>query len=341
VSNPVEIVIRAVDQFSPVFAGLDVALQRTQGAGRQAQGALGDLGGAFARLSAAGGAADEALGGFVTAAEQRLGALDAQRQSALADLSAHHVQALDALNAQLLALDETGSAQREAQQQAAFGREQAAWEAHHTALLALEGRFQHQLVTLDQTTTAARLETFQHLMESLQALAASHGGALARGAQSLAIAEALIAAYLAGNQALASVPFPFNLAAAAAVTAEGLATVERIRQVHIAHGGLEQVPQDATFLLQAGERVLSASQNRDLTRFLAGAGGAGSPGGAAAAGVAVQNLTIHVLENATSAQALLSMDTAALRQVVTERIIPMLDELARLGIRPRFVTDNT
>ena len=89
-------------------------------------------------------------------------------------------------------------------------------------------------------------------------------------------------------------------------------------------------------MLQRGERVLSPNQNRDLTRFLT-TGETQSEGGKAV----IENVTIHVLENATSAEALLSMDRSDLRQVLMERIIPALDELAALGIRPKFVDHNT
>jgi len=337
VSTAVEIVIRAVDQFSPAFQGLDTALQRTEGVGPKAQGALAGVGGSFTQLAQASAGADAALTAFVNGAETRLGELDAQRQAALETLAAQHEAAAQNLGDRLLAVDEDTTARREAQQAAAMERERQAVAAHHAALLALEASFGQQLVNLDQITAAARLETFQHLLASLSALAAAHGSAQARAAQALAIAEALIAAYLAGNKALASVPFPFNLIAAAGVTAEGLATVERIRRVSIAHGGLGQVPQDATFLLQRGERVLSAPQNRDLTRFLSASPGTDGP---AAAPVTVQSLVVNVLPNATNADALLAMDRNELRRVVSDRIIPMLDELARRGVRPLFTEAN-
>jgi hypothetical protein len=337
VTTPVEIVIRAVDQFSPVFTALDGVLQRADASGRQAGSALAGMGMAFTEVAQAGAGADAALAAFTAGAEQRLGALDEQRGASLETMAAQHEAAAQQLSDRMLALDDSAAGQREGQQQAQFARERTRQAAQHTALLALETHFQQQLLTLDQAIATARLETFLRLTQALEALAESHGGALARSAKALAVAEALIAAYLAGSKALASVPFPFNLAAAAAVTAEGLATVERIRRVNIAHGGLEDVPQDGTFLLQSGERVLSAPQNRDLTRFLSDASGSAAENPR----VVIQNLTIHVLENATNAQALLNMDTAALRQVVSDRIIPMLDDLARLGIRPRFISDNT
>jgi hypothetical protein len=164
----------------------------------------------------------------------------------------------------------------------------------------------------------------------LAELAAAQGRAMAGAAKTLAIAAALIDAYRAANAALASVPYPLNLAAAALVLAEGLANVQRIRQVNVAHGGLEEVPRDSTFLLQRGERVLSVEQNRDLTRFLE------SDPAARGSAVSIQNLEIHLMENATAGQALLAMSRADWRQVIAEKVIPALDELSALGIRPAF-----
>lgn len=337
-ATPLEIVIRAVDRFSPVFAELERLLSRSDGAGQSAGTALDAVGASLGKLAQTSAQAGDALDGFAAGAEQRLGALDDRRRAALDAWGAYREASAQALADRLLALDDDATARREAAREDAFAREQAATAAHHAALLSAESRFGHALQGLDTAVAQARLETFQRLAQSLESLAQTHGGNLARAARALAVAEALISAYVAGNKALASVPFPFNLAAAAAVTAQGLATVERIRQVGIAHGGLEQVPQDATYLLQRGERVLSAPQNRELTRFLEAQP---QPEGGDAGRVVIEHLTVHVLENATQADALLAMSEADLRQVVTERVIPALDELARLGIRPRFVTDNT
>ncbi|MBY6104908.1 hypothetical protein KUW19_00230 [Ferrimonas balearica] len=43
-----------------------------------------------------------------------------------------------------------------------------------------------------------------------------------------------------------------------------------------AHGGLGYVPNESTYLLQRGERVLSPRQNQDLTQFINGGGGGGN-----------------------------------------------------------------
>jgi hypothetical protein len=335
VSNPVEIVIRASDRFSPVFDRLEAAFQRAGASGCRARGALEGLGETFAGFVEEAGAAESALSGFALRAGQQLETLGEERQAALAALATLTEETFAQLTERMAALEEQDAARREAIRSERFQQERQALSGHLAALGALERQAQAQTLAIEQAQLEARLENFRAFSGTVQSLAEGQGGALARLAKGLAIAEALISAYLAGNKALASVPFPLNLAAAAAVTAQGLATVERIRQVHVAHGGLENVAAEGTFLLQRGERVLSPGQNRELSQFLAGTEGRG--GG----GVVIENLTFHILENATSAEALLAMEQADLRRIVTERIIPALDELARLGIRPQFVESNT
>jgi hypothetical protein len=298
----IAIVIEGVDRFSPVFAQLDAAL------GRAAEG---------------------------------LGAMARRQGESLHGLAAQGAQAAQELGERLLAAQAAADKRRLAQERQANERLRLERAAHLARLAELEQRAAAQAAAVDAAALATRLSAYRAFAGSLQALALSQGRALAQAAKALAVAQALVDTYLAANAALAQVPYPLNFLAAAAVTAQGLANVQRIQQVSIAHGGLERVPEDATFLLRQGERVLSPAQNRDLTGFLRAQRetGAAAPGPAPA--MAVQNLTVHVLENASSAQALLEMDRAQLRRVVAERVIPALDELARLGIRPRFVESNT
>ncbi|HHH9651122.1 TPA: phage tail tape measure protein [Pseudomonas aeruginosa] len=67
-------------------------------------------------------------------------------------------------------------------------------------------------------------------------------------------------------------------AAAAAATAPMVAGVSSAAFAGIAHGGIDNIPKESTWLLDAGERVLSPNQNRDLTAFLSRAGGASGGG---------------------------------------------------------------
>jgi hypothetical protein len=55
-------------------------------------------------------------------------------------------------------------------------------------------------------------------------------------------------------------------------TTQGLAAISGIAAVGIAHGGASYIPEESTYLLNRGERVLSPSQNKDLTNFMANGG---------------------------------------------------------------------
>ncbi|EPM1620545.1 phage tail tape measure protein [Pseudomonas aeruginosa] len=71
---------------------------------------------------------------------------------------------------------------------------------------------------------------------------------------------------------------PGAAAAAAAATAPMVAGVSSAAFAGVAHGGIDNIPKESTWLLDAGERVLSPNQNRDLTDFLSRAGGASGGG---------------------------------------------------------------
>lgn len=109
------------------------------------------------------------------------------------------------------------------------------------------------------------------------AAAAKEGSAIQRAALVATKIIALNEARIEFARAVAKangLGFPQNIPAIAQATAVGLNAISIIRGVSgAAHGGLDNVPAESTYLLDRGERVLSPRQNEDLTRFLAGGGG--------------------------------------------------------------------
>ena len=101
----------------------------------------------------------------------------------------------------------------------------------------------------------------------------------------------------------------------------------------IAHGGLDNVPRESTYLLDKGERVLSPNQNRDLTGFLSSA----NDGGGGGRSINIENLNVEVLPNATNADALLALDPNEMKEIVAGPIIAALNELDNEGVRPNFI----
>lgn len=110
---------------------------------------------------------------------------------------------------------------------------------------------------------------------------------------------------------------------AATTAAKGLALFSQ------AHSGITNVSKDATFEIQAGERVIKRDQNRDLTNFLSrGDTRANNSGG----DITVEHMSVHMFENATNAEAFLELDESQMRQMVEEKILPAFDALKEQGI---------
>lgn len=167
----------------------------------------------------------------------------------------------------------------------------------------------------------------------------------ANAAEAAAVgAKNVAAAGSGGTASMAAAPFPINLTApafgaammgaAASLFSTGMgiggslgAGVGAIGG--IAHNGLTDVPREGTFLLDRGERVVSAAQNRDLTEFLNGGGASGN--------VTIENVDIRILENATNTEALLNLSSSEWEELVADPILRAFNTLDRRGIRPNAI----
>lgn len=168
------------------------------------------------------------------------------------------------------------------------------------------------------------------------------GRSAAAAEGSAQMGSALGQVYLNSFASAAAIPFygwalapgvaAANTATAAALTPAAIATGAALG-AGAAHGGLTDVPAEATYLLDKGERVLSPRQNSDLTSFLDSNQGNGGS-------VVIQNLTIHVLENATSADVFTRMDKVDLRNNLGQPVIDALNEMFSAGVRPNFATQG-
>ncbi len=127
--------------------------------------------------------------------------------------------------------------------------------------------------------------------------------------------------------ALAAIPIVGPAVAAIGapiITAAAVGTAIATGQLH---GGIDSVPREGTFLLDGGERVIKANQNRDLTAFLAGEGGGGAGGDG-------MTLNMSILPNATNIDAMLSMSEDAWTDIVQDKIFPAMETLKTRGIEP-------
>lgn len=138
---------------------------------------------------------------------------------------------------------------------------------------------------LDEQQSAQRVAIYQGLFSSITGLAQSFAGeqsaayrisfAIEKG---FAIAQSVMAIQQSIAKAMA-VGFPANIPLIAQSVAQGAQVISSIKNVQapavagIAHGGLDYVPKESTYLLDEGERVLSPRQNKDLTNFMSNGSG--------------------------------------------------------------------
>ena len=281
-ATDVEIVIRAVDRFGAVFDDLGKAFGRVGQSGTEAQASVAGLAQGVGSLAASAETARQTMAALATESAEGLVAQVENQGQALEEMAGQQEAAATSLAERLLAVDADFHARRAEQQEQALARQRETQAAFLAEREAARVREHQSAIEAERQLMAARLESNLRFFQQIAQASETHHRSTARLAKNLGIAQALLATYLATNNALAGPPFPFNLAAAALVLAQGLANVRQMRAVNLgrAHGGLDFVPQEQTFLLNRGERVLAPDQNRDLMDFLRRQTG---PGGSNAA----------------------------------------------------------
>ena len=164
--------------------------------------------------------------------------------------------------------------------------EQARQE-HLAKLYVMEADNATKMTDLDKQQAEARSQSIGNMFSTMTGAAATFFGqqsAMYRAAFAMEKAYAVYKAvmniretYSNTYNSVAAIPVigPYIAApTAAAAAAVQVAQAAQLRSMQapsvggIAHGGLDYVPKETTFLLDEGERVLSPRQNKDLTRYL-------------------------------------------------------------------------
>lgn len=162
---------------------------------------------------------------------------------------------------------------------------------HQIKLAQIHGEFIKRKLELEKQATEARKQMYADAMRAgsqafgnLAEAARAFGKKGFAAMKAFAIAQTIIDTYQgaqAAYAAMARIPFVgpvLGVAAAGAAIAAGFARVASIRSMEpgVAHAGLGYVPEEATYVLQRGERVLAPRQNQDLEEFMQGGGGGGN-----------------------------------------------------------------
>lgn len=143
----------------------------------------------------------------------------------------------------------------------------------------IKARYAAQALTLEKQNAQQQLTVLSGAAGDIGTMMAgvfgeSSGAAKAAFAiqKGISMAQIMMNMQVALSQAMAT-PFPASLSAYAQVASMGAQIISTARGVQgQAHSGIEEVPgslgKDSTWILQAGERVVSRGQNKQLQKFL-------------------------------------------------------------------------
>lgn len=225
--------------------------------------------------------------------QQRIALSKAQEQLGLLDQATQASGAWDATYAdmngtgQLYQLDQQRQGRtsqsmalanaQDALAQTAAERE-AIWQAHKERMFMIDQQYELDKASLGTKAASDTLSGMTDLMGSLLGEQSAGYKAMFAMSKAFAIAQAIINAPKTFSDVYASVaaipyvgPYLAPVMAGAAVAVQ-LAQVAQIKSTNLtgmAHDGIDYVPQEGTWLLNKGERVLSPRQNQDFTRAMA------------------------------------------------------------------------
>jgi hypothetical protein len=119
----------------------------------------------------------------------------------------------------------------------AYQKELITAQEHKDMMLDLEKKHAEAKKKIQEELETTALKSTASMFGSLYSMMGSFGKKNTTLAKALGIAQALINTYTGATQALASAPFPYNMAAFGAVLAKGMSAVAAITSVNTSGGG--------------------------------------------------------------------------------------------------------
>ena len=150
---------------------------------------------------------------------------------------------------------------------------EAIWQAHTDRMSMIERQYESNSLNLKLSTYGGILSASADFFGAMLGNSNDAYKALFFAQKSFALAQAGMNVYKSASDAYANEPGTVwqKMGAAALATLESgkfVALLEAATPVGMAHGGIDNIPNEGTWLLDKGERVLSPRQNTDLTSYL-------------------------------------------------------------------------
>jgi len=189
-----------------------------------------------------------------------------------------------------------------------FSQREANEAAHQERLFQIKNRYAGELqsnivafANFEKQTEADKAKAIVGLGAATFKTMAGQSKTAFKAYKAFAIAQAIINTYQSATAAfnsLAGIPIVGPIlggVAAAAAVGLGMQQVRQIKNQQpagIAHGGLDYVPNESTYVLQRGERVLSPKQNTEISQMARryNAGGAANDTGNSGVNIHISNL---------------------------------------------------
>ena len=144
-------------------------------------------------------------------------------------------------------------------------------------MLITEEEYQQQRLEMQTKYSASYLESMLGGFAALVDENSSLYAGLFAAQKAFAVAQAMLnipSAYSKAYDAVVGTPYigpyiaPAVGAAAAALQVAQAASIKSVGLTGMAHDGIDNIPEEGTWLLNKGERVLNPNQNKDLTNYL-------------------------------------------------------------------------
>lgn len=150
---------------------------------------------------------------------------------------------------------------------------EAIWQAHTDRMSMIERQYESDSLNLKLSTYGGILSASADFFGAMLGNSNDAYKALFFAQKSFALAQAGMNVYKSASDAYANEPGTVwqKMGAAALATLESgkfVALIEAATPVGMAHSGIDNIPNEGTWLLDKGERVLSPRQNTDLTSYL-------------------------------------------------------------------------
>jgi tape measure domain-containing protein len=147
---------------------------------------------------------------------------------------------------------------------------EAIWQAHNDRMLAIDEDYQTRSNELSLNYGEQITASFADMFKTIGGEQSAAYKLMFAAQKGFAIAQSIMAIQTGIANAMA-LPFPANLGAAATVAAESASIIANIQAVTLtgmAHDGIASIPEEGTWLLNKGERVLNPQDNKAFTDFI-------------------------------------------------------------------------